>query len=192
MTRLLCKAALVAVAVAGSACTMTFDGVNGTGNPTFYHLVVNEQGQSLAFDSTHDIGFQVVGQPAICQFGGCVDNGTVYIAQQTMVGASGEGIIEMLRNGPLSLSSFEVAQLFLDDATAAAAEFPNATTVVVVGQFLGGETVQTTCPVPDTGFATCTVPSSFANLVRVRFTGLAAAGGAGAIAIDNISYSPGG
>jgi len=187
MRRRLASATVFVVTVAVSACTITFDGVNGTGNPILTTLTVTEQGQTVVFSSGH---FHAVGSPATCSFGGCVDNGTVYIQEEA--GSLGQPISMAMSNGStLTLYGFQVAQPYNDDAAAAAGGFPNATTVQIVGNVATGGTVTATCPIPTTGFGQCTLPGTFTNLTRVIFSGLTATGGTGGISIDNISYLPG-
>jgi hypothetical protein len=184
MKRLLGGVALMVLAVAGSACTVTVDGVNGTGNPILTTLTVVEQGQTVTFTSGH---FHAIGDPGICLFGGCVSNGTVYLAEE----AGSLGLpINMAKVGGFNLYSFQVAQMFNDDAAAAAGGFPNAVTVRVVGNLTGGGSVTAFCPIPNTGFAQCTLPGTFANLRSATFSGLTAGGGAAGLGIDSISYLP--
>ena len=188
MRRRFASATVLGFTVVISACTITFDGVNGTGNPILTTLTVTEQGQTAVFTSGH---FHAIGSPNICLFGGCIDNGTVYIQEEA--GGLGQPINMAMSNGStLTLFNFQVAQPYNDDAAAAAGGFPNATTVRVVGNLATGGTVVTTCPIPTTGFGQCTVPGTFTNLRSVTFSGLTAAGGPGGISIDNISYLPGG
>ena len=184
MRRLFAKAALIAVAVATSACTVTFDQVNGTGNPILTSLTVTEGGQTTVWTSGH---FHAIGSTGICAFSGCVASTTVYLQEEA--GSLGQPI-NMARAGGFSLTSFLVAQPFNDDAAAAAGGFPNAVTVRVVGNFLAGGTTVGTCAIPNTGFGTCTLPGTFTGLASATFSGLTAAGGAGGIAIDTVAFSP--
>ena len=92
-----------------------------------------------------------MGDPGNCTFGGCADNGTVYIAEEagslglpiTMVSESG---------GPFSLIGFDGAQLLLDDAAAGAGGNPNATSVDLTGTFSGGGTQTESFALDDVGF----------------------------------------
>jgi hypothetical protein len=185
MRHVLVGVALMVVAVAGSACTVTFDGVNGAGNPLLTTLSVTEQGQTLVFTSGH---FHAIGDTTLCLFSGCVSDGTVYIMEEA--GVLGQPI-NMSRAGGFNLLSFQVAQPFIDDVAAANGGFPNATTVIIVGHLTAGGTVTATCPIPTTGFGNCSLPGSFSNLASATFSGTTATGGTGGIAIDTITYLPG-
>jgi hypothetical protein len=181
MKHLLASAALMIVAVAGSACTVTFDGVNGAGNPALATLSVTEQGQTVVFRLLGVSGeqpFNVIGNPSLCPFGGCVSNGTVYIMET-------QSVITMERagGGSFTLASFQVAQAFNDDAAAAAGGRPNATSVDVMGRGLFGP-VTAVCPVPTSGFEQCTLPAAFADVSLAFFVA------DGSVAIDSISYVP--
>jgi hypothetical protein len=185
MRHVLVGVALMVVAVAGSACTVTFDGVDGTGNPQLSTLSVTEQGQTVVFTSGH---FHAIGDTSICLFSGCVTGSGVYIMEEA--GVLGQPI-NMSRAGGFNLLSFQVAQPFNDDVAAANGGFPNATTVVIVGNLSAGGTVTATCPIPTTGFGNCSLPGSFSNLASATFSGTVAGGGTGGIALDNITYLPG-
>ena len=188
MRRRLARATVFVSAVAVSACMITFDGVNGVGNPILTTLTVTEQGQTVVFTSGH---FHAIGSPNICSFGGCPNNGTVYIWEE----AGSLGLpINMARSdgGTFSLLGFQAAQPFNDCAAAAAGGFPCATTVRVVGNLATGGTVGFACPIASSTFTQCTPPGTFTNLRSVTFSGSTATGGTGGIAIDNIMHLPGG
>lgn len=185
MRRKLIGATLIVAAVVMSGCIVTFDGVNGAGNPILTTLTVTEQGETTVFTSGH---FHAMGDSSICLFGGCVSNGTVYLAEEA--GSLGQPINMRVSGSTFTLFALQVAQQFNDDAAAAAGGFPNATTLHLVGTTAGG-TVQANCAIPNTGFGTCSAPG-FSNLTSVTFSGLTASGGAGAIAIDSIQFLPGG
>jgi hypothetical protein len=180
MKRLLFTAMLIALAAVVSGCSITFDDVDGTGNPTLTTLTT----QGFTFTSDH---FHAVGEPGLCDFGGCTDNGTVYIFEEagglgqpiTMVSASG---------GTFDLLVFDGAQAFLDDAAAAAGGFPNATTVIVQATFSGGGTATQFFALDDEGFKT--FPLQTTGLESVRFSGSTDTGEPGAFALDNIVYVP--
>ena len=182
MKHVLSAAMLILLAASMSACTITFDDVPGTGNPTLTSLTT----QGYTFTSTH---FHAVGEPLLCKFGGCVDNGTVYINEEAG-GIGGPITMTSATGANFTLTGFAGAQPFLDDAAAAAGGFPNATTVRVVGTLAGGGTVSASFALPDTGFQTFTLPSTFTNLSSATFSGLTASGGAGGIALDNIGFIP--
>jgi hypothetical protein len=186
MKRLFFTAMLIALAAALSGCAVIdYEDVDGAGNPTLTNLTTTAtDGSMWTFTSVH---FHAVGDPGLCIFGGCADNGTVYIAEEaslggpiTMVSASG---------APFSLRGFDGAQLFNDDAAAAAAGDPNATSVVATGTFSGGGTDTQSFALDDVGFKTFTF--SWSNLVSVTFSGTIAGGGPGGIALDNIQVSGG-
>src|SRR5215510_7853183 len=124
MKCLLSTALFIILAASMSACTVTFDGMAGADDPTpLTSLTITEQGNTFIFTSEH---FHAMAQPE-CLFGGCVANSTVYIAEEA--GSLGRPIT-MTREGgaPFTLTSFAGAQMFVDDAAAAAGGFPNATT----------------------------------------------------------------
>jgi hypothetical protein len=180
MKRLLFTAMLIALAAAVSGCSIDFDDVDGTGNPVLTSLTT----EGFTFTSGH---FHAIGEPGICSFGGCVDNGTVYIQEEagtlglpiTMVSADG---------GTFSLFGFEGAQAFLDDAAAALGKFPNATAVFVQGTFSGGGQTIQSFDLDDVGFKEFTVVMT--ELVSVTFVGSTDDSDPGAFALDNIFIIP--
>src|SRR5262249_38498774 len=180
MKRLLSTAMPIVLAASVTACTITFDTVSSIDNPVRASLTT----EGFMFTSIH---FHTIDNPELCTFGGCVNNSTVYIMEEagnlgspiTMTGATG---------APFMLTSFAGAQPFLDDTAAASAGFPNATIVSVVGTLAGGGTVSASFALPEEGFQTFTLPSTFANLVSTTFSGSTASGDPGGIALDNIGF----
>jgi hypothetical protein len=181
MKRLFLTGVLIALAAALSGCgVIDFEDVDGTGNPVLTTLTT----KGFMFTSEH---FHAVGEPGACDFGGCVDNGTVYILGEdrllstpiTMRSASG---------APFSLFGFDGAQPFNDDAAAAAAGFPNASHIGVEGTFVGGGTETQFFALDDVGFKTFSF--AWSNLESVIFVGLLPPA-FGGWAIDNIQISDG-
>jgi hypothetical protein len=94
------------------------------------------------FASSH---FHITVDPTICDFGGCVANGTQYASEDGPALALPVTMTK-IGGGTFSLISFDGAELFLDDAAAAAGNragpFPNATFIRVVGNLSGGGTIE--------------------------------------------------
>jgi hypothetical protein len=169
------------------AAVITFNGVPSVANPTLTSLTTD----GFTFTSGH---FHTIDTPALGQFGGLVDNGSIYIAEEagsvglpiTMVEAGGQ---------PFGLVSFDGAELFLNAAAAAAGGFPNANQINVLGNLSGGGTVNAVLGLdgiadgaggaPD--FQTFILPASFTNLASVTFSGSVVTGAPGAISLDNIN-----
>jgi len=97
--------------------TIDFNAVPSSGNPSRTTLTTD------GFTFTSALFFHTIDSPGLCAFGGCVSNGTVYIAVDPPLGSP----ITMTRSagGTFSLVGFDGAKLFNDDAAAASAGFQN-------------------------------------------------------------------
>jgi len=196
LTNLFAVGALLAMAplTAASASVITFDSLSAVGNPGLTSLTT----QGMTFTSDH---FHEVGSPEICAFGGCVNDGSNYIAEEA--GILGFPIVMTADSGSsFSLSGFDGAELFLNSMQAATgmpffpSAFPNANRISVLGMLSAGGTVSAVFSLdglkdgigiggqPDFQSFSLT---GFTGLDSVTFSGLTPAGGPGAFALDNIN-----
>jgi PEP-CTERM motif len=136
----------------------------------------------FTFSSSH---FHTIDSPGICTFGGCVSDGSIYLAVDgftlgqpiTMTKAGG---------GAFSLLGADFAQLFLDGASAAAGGFPNADIMTITGS--NGATVN----LSPLSLAFATFAAVFNNVTSVTFEGFGVTGGADfSFAMDNVVVSSG-
>jgi hypothetical protein len=169
------------------ANVVTFNGVSSSGNPILTTLTT----EGFTFTSGH---FHSVDSPGTTGFGGAVDNGTIYIAEEA--GSLGLPITMAAQSGqPFGLVSFDGAELWLDAAAAAAGGYPNASYINVLGNLSGGGTVNaqfTLDGIADgaggaADFQTFALPGSFVNLASVVFSGAQVTGAPGGIALDNLN-----
>jgi hypothetical protein len=172
---------LVLISVTSSeAAVITFDSVPSVGNPLLTSLTT----QGFTFTSGH---FHTVDNPGGCVFGGCVTNGTHYLAIDGP--ALGFGLpvtMALAGGGTFSLNGLDGDKLFMDDAAASAGGFPNATEIDVTGSLFGGGTVFAALHLSGgAAFQTFTLPGTFTNLTSVVFQGNAD----DSIAVDNIVVS---
>jgi hypothetical protein len=179
---------LIVLAVSVSGC-ITFDTVPGAGNPSLSDL--ETEGFSFRAGLGH---FRVIGQPTLCSFGGCVDNGTVYIARDPEGGSNPSTSIGMsstaLFFAVLKELSFDCSPLFLDDAAAAAGGSPNAEVIEVRVISICGPLCDRTTQhtISNDGFRRIvyTLPPDTFGVLGVSFIGKTASGAPGAFALDNI------
>lgn len=179
----------VALCWGGSAAAsvVTFDDVAGGGNAI--QTSINSGG--FVFTSTH---FHVTDDPGSCSFGGCVQNGTQYGAEDAPTLA---GPVTMARQGggTFSLASFDGAELWLDDAAAAAGGFQNASLIRVVGDLFGGGTIAQDFVLDGIkdgaggvdDFQSFLFGAGWTNLVSATFEGRDVQGSLASIAFDNIN-----
>jgi hypothetical protein len=154
--------------------TITFDSVPSSGNTDQAPSLTT---QGFTFSSSH---FHTIDDPGLCTFGGCVSDGSIYLAVDgptlgqpiTMTKAGG---------GTFSLVGADFAQLWLDGASAAAGGFSNADVMQITGS--SGATVDLS-PLT-TAFAS--FAAAFNNVTSVTFEGFGATGGADfSFAMDNV------
>jgi len=193
MTRMFVLVAALSLMAAGSrvqANVVTFNGVSSSGNPTLT-LFTPLTTEGFTFTSPH---FHTVDSPGTTGYGGAVDNGTIYIAEEA--GSLGLPITMAAQSGqPFGLVSFDGAELWLDAAAAASGGYPNAYYINVLGNLSGGGTVNaqfTLDGIADgaggaADFQTFALPGSFVNLASVVFSGAQVTGAPGAIALDNLN-----
>ncbi|MGH7064888.1 MAG: PEP-CTERM sorting domain-containing protein [Stellaceae bacterium] len=118
-------AAAIATAGPAMATTIDFNGVSSSGNPILTTLTT----QGFVFSSGH---FHTVDNTGLCSFGGCVTGDGIYLAVD---GPSLGFPIVMTKDGggTFSLASADLAQMWNDDAAAAAGGFPNAANIEMIG-----------------------------------------------------------
>jgi hypothetical protein len=96
--------------------------------------------------------------------------------------------------GLFSLTGFDGAEMFLDDAAAAAGGFANATTIRIVGNLFGGGTIQQDFVLDGikdgaggvADFQAFLFGAGWTNLTSAVFFGLDAAGARASMSFDNI------
>ena len=128
--------------------------------------------------------FHTIDSPGTTSFGGAVNNGTIYIAEEAGSLGLPMTLVQAL-GGQFSLTSIDGAKLFNDNAGAASGGFPNADTLNILGNVNGGGTVSASFSLAN-AFQTFLLPGSFANLDSVIFSGSLLTGGTGGIALDNV------
>lgn len=168
------------------ALVITFNTVPSVGNPVVTVLTTD----GYTFTSGH---FHTVDSPGICVFGGCVDNGTIYISEEA--GSLGLPITMARSDGtPFTLNGIDGAEVFIDSAAAIAGGFPNAFTLDLEGSLSGGGTLSISFAldglkdgaggIPD--FQTFLLPPTWTGLASVTFSGTFLPGTAGGISLDNM------
>ncbi len=156
----------------------------------------NEQRTTLTTDGYTFTGqhFHIINSPAGTSFGGSVQNGTIYIAEEA--GPDGKPIsMGESTAKAFTFFAFDGAELWLSDSAAASGGFPNADFIDIVGNVSGGGTMNASFPLdhikdgaggaPD--FQTFVLPPTFTNLTSVTFSGSRIGSGTGAISLDNIN-----
>lgn len=166
--------AFLFIAGSAGAATITFNGVNGAGNPT----VTLTQDGGFDFSSGHHHNATSGGS-----FGGVVSNGTTYLGEED--GALGQNItMSRTGGGTFTLNGFDVAELFNNAAAAAVGGFPNAEIIQISGS--NGTTVAFALDGAN-GFETIGgLGGAFSNVTSVTFAGLLFSGAGGGIGLDNI------
>jgi hypothetical protein len=116
--------------VVAHAGTVTFDDVNAGDNDIQTHVVSD----GYNFDSDH---FHIINNPGLCSFGGCVSDGTQYLAEDAP-GLAFPVTMTQVGGGSFSLVSFDGDKMWLNDEEALAGGFGNAQFIHVVGNFAAG------------------------------------------------------
>ncbi len=168
-------AAAVVTAGPAMATTIDFNGVSSSGNPILTTLTT----QGFVFTSGH---FHTVDDTGICSFGGCVAGDGIYLAVD---GPTLGFPIVMTKDGggTFSLDSADLAQMWNDDAAAAAGGFPNAADIEMTGS--NGDTV--TLSGASHSFQTLAAGGLLDNVTSVTFEGFGPLGEADwSFALDNI------
>jgi hypothetical protein len=166
--------AAVTLAAPAAALDITFEDVMGTGNP----IVTLYETSGYRFTGA----FRTIDAPGTA----FVSNGSaVYIAQP----AGLPGIALSRSDGaPFELYDFDASGLHLTPPAGS----PNAQQVSLLGLQMGGGMLSATYTLGSLpGFTHFSVPSTWSNLQLVTISGLAAAGGSGALALDDIGVGSG-
>lgn len=121
---------LLGAFVMAHAGTVTFDDVVVGNNDIQTHVVSD----GFNFDSQH---FHIINQPGSCSFGGCVSDGSQYMAEDAP-GLAFPVTMTDVNGGPFSLVSFDGDKLWLNDEEADAGGFGNASFIHVVGNLAAG------------------------------------------------------
>jgi hypothetical protein len=177
-----------------NAVVITFNSVpsSGPGNPIITTLTTD----GFKFTSGHFHAMYDTSSWTV-SFGGAVDNGTIYIAEEAA--DLGKPITMVNRLGkPFYLTGFDGAEMFLNSEAAATYRYPNASAIILSGVLFGGGTLGATFaldgikdgPGGVNDFQSFLLPSAWTNLASVTFYGLTDAGGFGAISLDNIDVAP--
>jgi hypothetical protein len=179
-----CAVAALVFILAGNAeaQVMTFDELSPTENPILGSVVCVD-GTGFRFVSDH---FHLIGPTFVTDY---TSSGTTHIGYE-----SGRGypiVMERVGGGTFSLFSLDVAEFY-----SAPTDRPDAETLTITGFQQGGGTVSYTVSVDGlrdgpggvADFEHVVLPSTFANLTSVMFTGFRAGNLAGGIALDNIAY----
>ena len=163
------------------AAVIDFNGVVSSGNTNQSPALVT---QGFVFSSGH---FHTIDDPGLCSLGGCVGNGTTYLA----VDGPGLGLpilMTAVGGAAFSLNGFDGDILFLDKAAAASSGFADSTSIGLVGTLNGGGTLSTSFLLNGSAnFQHFNLPVSWANLLSVTFTGLSGAVTNTSFALDNIA-----
>jgi hypothetical protein len=116
--------------VMAHAGTVTFDDVNAGNNDIQTHVVSD----GFNFDSQH---FHIVNEPNICIFGGCVSDGSQYMAEDAP-GLAFPVTMTEVNGASFSLTSFDGDKMWLNDEEALSGGFGNAQFIHVVGNLAAG------------------------------------------------------
>lgn len=172
-----------------AAAVVTFDDVSGGNNA----IITSASSGGYTFTSTH---FHVTDNPTQCTFGGCVSNGTNYAAEDAPT-LAGPVTMTNAGGGLFSLSSFDGAELWLDDNSAAAGGFGNAAMIRVVGNLFGGGTITADFALDGLkdgagggdDFQTFLFGAGWTNLTSAVWSGRDQAGLLASMSFDNINAS---
>jgi hypothetical protein len=169
--------------------TITFDNIGAPpGNPNITELLAGE----YRFTSDY---FHTIADPA----GGTlplVQNGSLFIAEEA--GPLGKPITIRRSDGaPFALLGLDGAEAFLSDVEATLAGFPNAATLLITAEVLGGGTANISFPLDGikdglggaADFQPFELPPAFCGILSATFSGRTATGAEGAIALDNIDVA---
>jgi hypothetical protein len=165
--------AMVWPSAAAVALDITFDDVTSAGNP----LVTMLDAHGYRFTGP----FRTIDTPGST----LASNGSaVYLGQE----ASGGITVTRADGGPFALYEFAAAGLHVPPSPS----LPNATELKVVGLRIGGGLLNATYELSGLpSFVHFSVPSSWADLQAVTFTGLLFAATPGAFALDDIGVGEG-
>ncbi len=181
------------LALPAAAVVITFDDVVVAPNA----ILTSASSGGFDFTSSH---FHVINSPTTCGFGGCVQNGTQYAAEDAPT-LAGPVTMALSGGGTFSLASFDGAEMWLDSAAAAigtaAGPFPNALNIHVVGNLSGGGTISQDFLLDQikdgagglADFQTFLFGPGWTGLDSVVWSGIDAQGGLASMAFDNISTS---
>ena len=160
--------------VPATALDITFDSVDGTGNPIVATLEAG--GYRFTADS-----LQVIGVPG----GTYVSNGSVYIARTA---ATSGGITLVRADGtPFALYEFDAAGPFASPSGAA-----NAQRVDLLGAQSGGGTLSASYDLSGlSGFGHFGLPASWNNLTSATFAGISSDAAPAALALDDVGVGLG-
>ncbi len=175
--------ALFALAVRADAQVLSFDEV-APPDATILSAVVCADTTGFRFVSDH---FHLIGGDFLTDFS---SNGTSYIGYESVRGYP--ITMERVGSGTFSLQALDAGEFY----SPASPSHPNAQTLTLTGFQQGGGMVTHTLTLdgihdgpggaPD--FEHFVLPNTFVNLTSVRFTGLAAGGLDGGVAMDNLEY----
>ena len=159
--------------------------------PGTNEIVTSTTSDGFTFSSGHH---HEVNDPPAGFASPLADNGTQYIMEEG--GSLGTAItMTLTASGTFSLGSFDGAEVFIN----APSDFPNATSIDVLGNLSGGGTVGASFALDGiidgaggaSDFQTFALPATFTNLVSVVFSGSIIGGSNNAgISIDNLNTEP--
>jgi hypothetical protein len=172
---------------ASLACTMlplradviTFDSISPPGN-AIQTGTVTTQGFNFTSPSFH-----VIDQPTLCA-GGCVDNGSQYLAVAGPDLDSPVGVTSM-SGEVFSVSRLDAGKLFLTPGGLGAD--PNADTLTLLGTLGRGGTISTSLILPAEGSFTTFSLTGFTNLTSLTISGTGGGSTDASWAVDNLVAS---
>src|SRR5688500_7760858 len=178
------------LALPAAAVVITFDDV--VVSPTNVIMTAETSG-GFNFTSSH---FHIINSPTSCGFGGCVQNGTQYAAEDAPT-LAGPVTMAPVAGGTFSLLSFDGAEMWLDSVAATSGGFTNALNIHVVGNLSGGGTVAADFLLDQlkdgagglADFQSFLFGAGWTDLTSVVWSGTDAQGGLASMAFDNINAS---
>lgn len=173
-------AAVALAALPLAAGNVTFNGVPASDNPIYIDPLTTG---GFVFSPTGGGSFHVIGTPSLCA-GGCVDNGSTYLA---VAGPALDSPVLMtsVSGKPFSITSLDAAKLFLTPGGLGG--LPNADTLDLLGTFAGGGTITVSLTLPAEGSFSAFPLSGFTNLSSLQISGSVIGGSTDASwAVDNL------
>lgn len=176
---LLLSAALAIAALPMHADIVDFESVPPSGNAIQTGTLTT---QGFDFSS---VSFHVIDDPTGCA-GGCVDNGSQYLA---VAGPGVDSPVMMTATGgqSFSVTSLDAAKLFL--TVGGLTDDPNADTLDVLGTLSGGGTVSQSLLLPGEGSFNTFSLNGFKNLTSLTISGTGGGSTNASWAVDNMTVS---
>ena len=163
------------------ADVITFDQLPPSGN-AIQSGTVTTQGYNFTSPSFH-----VIDQPSLCA-GGCVDNGSMYLAV-VGPGLDSPVVVTNASAMPFSVSALDAAKLFLTPGGITGD--PNADTLDLMGTLTGGATLSASLTLPAEGVFNTFNLSGFTGLTSLTISGTGGGSSDASWAVDNIVASNG-